>query len=190
VWAKIRDSSSLTPEKLAKYKTNARNHSFGHDAYAFHTWKKEKLQNDQRAFDLIKRMLRQENSYRLSDEYLDQYKQSQSDSWKTKVTVNIQERVVTEFQSEATDIYSNMDGGLNFLRAAVGNFGEDHLEELMDCANYVKYTQHCKRGPLRLGDQVDLTKIPLYHPETGCKELLSDWMKEDKPLVMIASSYT
>jgi hypothetical protein len=79
---------------------------------------------------------------------------------------------------------------LNFLRAAVGNFGDKHLAELMECANYVKYTQVCVRGPLRVGDKVDCTKIPLYHPDTNAKELLSDWIKDDKPLVILGSSYT
>jgi len=161
-----------------------------HDAYDFHTWNKEKLSKDTRALELVKSMLRVENSYRLGEEYQSEYRKSQVDDWKTKVTVDIQERVVTEFLSQAEGIYSTLDEGINFLRAAVGNFGEDHLNELMECANYVKYTQVCKRGELKLGDKVDLTKIPIYHPETAKKELLSDWIIDDKPLVIIASSYT
>jgi hypothetical protein len=54
---------------------------------------------------------------------------------------------------------------VSFLRAAVGNFPE-HLEELMECANYVRFTQFCKRGELRVGDQPNLD-IPLFHPDTG-----------------------
>lgn len=56
--------------------------------------------------------------------------------------------------------------GVNFLRAAVGNF-PDHLEELMECANYVRFTQLCKRGPLRVGDKPDISSLPLFHPQTG-----------------------
>jgi RNA processing factor Prp31 len=160
------------------------------DAYSFHTWNKEKLQNDPRALNLIKDMLRVENSFRLGEEYQVEYKKSQDDTHKTKVTIDIQNRVVNQFMPQAVGIYSNLDEGINFLRAAVGNFGEDHLQELMDCANYVKYTQVCVRGPLRLGDKVDLSTIPLHHPETFKEELLSDWLHPDKPLVILASSYT
>lgn len=188
IWAKIKNSTVLSPEKLEKYRASVREPR--HDAYAFHTWEKQRLQNDPRALEIIKSMLRTENSYRLGEEYQTQYKKRQDDEWKTKITVEIQTRVVNEFQDKAVGIYSGVDEGLNFLRAAVGNFGEDHLEELMDCANYVKYTQSCKRGPLRAGDIVDCTKIPLFHPVTGKQELLSEWLVDDKPLVIIASSYT
>jgi len=190
VWAKIKDSRSLKPEKLEKYKNSARNKGRDFDPYAFHTWHKEEVENSEEAFDLIKEMLRTENSYRLGEYYQAEYKKSQADDWKTKVTVEIQERVVNEFMAKANGIYKDLSGGLNFLRAAVGNFGEKHLAELMECANYVKYTQVCIRGELRVGDKVDCTKIPLYHPETGAKELLSDWIKDDKPLVILGSSYT
>lgn len=91
--------------------------------------------------------------------------------------------------------------GLKFLRSAVGNF-PDHLEELMECANYVRFTQLCKRGPLRVGDKPNISDLPLFHPETGklrvqaftnqqgAKEHLIDWLQPDKPLVVLASSYT
>jgi len=131
-----------------------------------------------------------ENSFRLGEEYQNEYKKSQDDAHKTKVTVDIQNRVVTQFMPQATGIYATLDEGINFLRAAVGNFGESHLQELMDCANYVKYTQVCVRGPLRLGDFIDLSTIPLFHPETFKQELLSDWIRSEKPLVILASSYT
>jgi len=186
---KIRDSNNLTHEKLTRYRAQVREPR-DRDAYSFHTWNKEKLQNDPRAFNLIKDVLRVENSFRLGEEYQVEYKKSQDDAHKTKVTIDIQNRVVNQFMPQAVGIYSNLDEGINFLRAAVGNFGEDHLQELMDCANYVKYTQVCVRGPLRLGDKVDLSTIPLFHPETSKEELLSDWLHPDKPLVILASSYT
>jgi len=127
---------------------------------------------------------------RLGEEYQVEYKKSQEDKWKTKVTVDIQNRVVEQFMPQAVGIYETLDEGINFLRAAVGNFGEDHLQELMECANYVKYTQVCVRGPLRLGDKVDLSTIPLFEPQACKQELLSDWLIGDKPLVILASSYT
>jgi hypothetical protein len=58
-------------------------------------------------------MLRTENSYRLGEEYQAQYKKSQNDEHKTKVTVDIQERVVTEFMEKANGIYKNMNEGLS-----------------------------------------------------------------------------
>jgi hypothetical protein len=190
VWAKIKDSRNLSFEKLQNYKNTARTKGLDFDPYAFHTWHKEELQNSEDALNLVKEMLRQENSYRLGEHYQAEYKKSQSDDHKTKVTVEIQERVVNEFMVQANGIYKDLNEGLNFLRAAVGNFGEKHLADLMECANYVKYTQVCVRGPLRVGDKVDCTQIPLYHPVTGAKELLSDWIKDDKPLVILGSSYT
>jgi len=188
VWAKIKDSRSLTSDKLESYRRSVQKEPV--DAYAFHTWKKAELKDNEKAFDLIKEMLRLENSYRLGEEYQTEYKKSQDDEWKTQVTVDIQARVVNEFMDRAQGIYETLDEGLNFLRAAVGNFGEDHLHELMECANYVKYTQVCVRGDLRLGDKVDLTQFPLIDPHTLKQELLSDWMKDNKPLVILASSYT
>jgi hypothetical protein len=46
------------------------------------------------------------------------------------------------------------------------------------------------RGPLRRGDYVDLTKFTVINPEDESDELLSDWLKPGKPLVIISSSYT
>jgi len=77
------------------------------------------------------------------------------------------------------------------LRAAVGNF-PDHLEELMACANYVRFTQLCRRGSLRVGDLVDGSDIPLVSPkDASVRKSLSDYLgKTDRPLAIIASSYT
>jgi len=106
------------------------------------------------------------------------------------VTILIQQRVVTEFVERASiaGIYDSVDTGIDFLRGAVGNFPE-HLEELKECANYVKYTQFCVRGNLRVGDFIDGKKFPLYDPHSLNKEYLSDYIK-DKPLAIVASSYT
>lgn len=185
-FAKIRDSRTLTTEKVRKYREAVWS---DHDSFAFHTWNKDKLEHSKEALELVKRMLRQENEYRLGEEYQIRYASSQGDDDKTAVTQAIQERVVQEFQAEAEGIYANLNEGINFLRAAVGNFPA-HLEELMECANYVRFTQLCKRGPLRVGDKPDISGLPLFHPQTGAKELLSDWLHPTKPLVILASSYT
>jgi len=131
-----------------------------------------------------------ENEFRLSKEYLNEYAKSQEDAWKTAVTSAIQVRVVEEFMERAkvAQVYDSVEGGLDFLIGAVGNFPE-RVEELKECANYVKYTQLCVRGELRVGDHIDGTKFSLYHPQTLQKEYLSDYLKQ-KPLVIIASSYT
>jgi len=141
------------------------------------------------AFELIKDMLRRENEHRLSEYYLNEYKKSQADTWKTEVTEIIQNRVVSEFQERAKGIYDTQEHGIRFLRAASGNFS-DRIEEIKECANYVKFTHFCVRGDMRPGDKLDLTKFPLLDPETGKEELLSDWLLPDKPLVIVSSSYT
>lgn len=112
------------------------------------------------------------------------------DSWKVAVTVKIQTRVVNEFmdRGKAGGFFNDVDSGIDFLRAAVGNFPE-HLEELKECANYVKYTAFCVRGPLRVGDTIDGKEFPLYDPYTLEKCYLSDWFKQ-RPLLIFASSYT
>jgi len=161
------------------------------DSYSFHKSANHLLvRSDERALELVKDMLRLENKYRLSNEYLSEYAKSQSDSWKTAVTVAIQQRTVHEVMDRGKEIgaYDSIESGIDFLRGAVGNYPE-HLEELKQCANYVKYTQLCVRGGLRVGDTIDGTKFPLYEPFTLNKEYLSDYLKE-KPLVIVASSYT
>lgn len=58
-----------------------------YDGYGFHvascTFNNDGERNE--AIELIKDMLRRENTYRLSKEYLDQYAQSQDSQWKTNV---------------------------------------------------------------------------------------------------------
>jgi len=155
------------------------------------TWRKDVLKDDPRAFELIKKMLRKENEYRLCDYYLDEYKKSQDDEWKSDVTELIQQRVADEHlaEAEAEGIYSNRADGISFLRAASGNY-EDRIEEIKECANYVQYTHFCVRGPLRNGHHVNLEEFPLIDPITMKEEKLSDYLIPGKPLVIISSSYT
>jgi hypothetical protein len=186
---RIRDSSTLTPEKIAQFRKRADEEKIDHDSFSFQTWRKKELKDDPRAFELIKKMLRKENEYRLSEYYLNEYKKSGTDHWKTEVTEIIQQRVVDEHINEAQGIYSNQDEGIKFLRAASGNFAHK-IEEIKECANYVKYTHFCVRGPLRKGDYVDLDNFTLVNPENLAEEKLSTWSQPGKPLVIIASSYT
>lgn len=194
-FAKIRDSTSLTDGAIDSYRKKVANvsRSLMHrnelsDSFAFHRSQNyDKLRNDPKALDLVKKMLRSENEYRLSKHYLTEYAKSQTDFWKTFVTEQIQQRVVSEHMSEAESYFKDTESGIDFLRGAVGNFPE-HLPELMECANYVKYTQQCRRGHLRVGHTID-GKIPLVDPHTQQRVLLSDYFSE-KPLVIISSSYT
>jgi len=142
------------------------------------------------AFPLIKDMLVVENKYRLSKDYLSEYAKSQTDNWKVAVTVAIQTRVVNEFmdRAKALGFYDTVETGIDFLRAAVGNFPEK-IEDLKECANYVRLTSFCVRGPLKVGDSIDGSEFPIYDPYTLQKEYLSDHLKA-KPLVIFASSYT
>jgi len=107
------------------------------------------------------------------------------------VTEILQNRVVSEFLEEAAKggIYGTESEGIRFLRSASGNF-EHRIEEIKECANYVKYTHFCVRGPLRKGDYVDLSKFTMVNCENEQEELLSSWLAPGKPLVIIASSYT
>jgi len=188
---RLRDSFNLTLEKIQEYQrqVNEERKNLEHDSFSFQTWRKEKLKDDPRAFELIKKMLRKENEYRLGEYYLNEYKKSKLDTWKTEVTEIIQRRVVDEFKCEAAGIYETTAEGIKFLRAASGNYAH-RIEEIKECANYVKYTHFCVRGPLRVGDYVDLSKFTLVNPENYQEELLSDWVEPGKPLVIISSSYT
>jgi len=190
-FAKVRDSSTLDKNKLGEYRKRVETAyaSFMYDPFAFHkSAGHAKLRYQPEALELTKKMLRLENKYRLSKEYLTKYAESQKDSWKTFVTEEIQQRVVMENINEADGYFTDITSGIDFLRGAVGNFPE-HVEELMECANYVKYTQECKRGHLRLGDTID-GHIPLMDPVTSRRELLCDFFSKDKPLVIVASSST
>jgi len=195
-FVKIWDSRELTDETIARYREKADkifsviNPEPNNDSFAFHKSKNYcHLKNDENALNLVKEMLRRENTFRLSKEYLDEYAKSQDDDWKTDVTERIQIQVVNEFLPKAGKYFTNVEDGIDFLRGAVGNFPE-HVEELMECANYVKYTQCCVRGDLVVGDVVDGSKIPIYNPYTLEKEYLSDYFSATKPTVIIGSSYT
>jgi len=183
----------MTTEKLVEYRETCNKRKLEkfmeHDSFAFQTWKRDKFKDDPRAFELIKNMLRRENEYRLGAEYLKEYQRSQLDVHKTDVTQKLQTRVVYDFMSEAAGIYDNEVEGIRFLRSASGNFDEK-IEEIKECANYVKYTHFCVRGDLRVGMRVDLKNFPLIDPKTGGQQLLSEFLKPGKPLVIIASSYT
>lgn len=109
--------------------------------------------------------------------------------WKTEVTEIIQRRVVEEVLHKSGDYFTTYEDGIDFLRGAVGNF-PNHVKELMECANYVKYTQCCVRGSLKIGSFVDGKTIPIYDPFTFKKEYLSDYYSPDKPTVIVGSSYT
>jgi len=152
---------------------------------------KRRIEGQSYRFRINKKMLRKENEYRLGDFYLAEYEKSQKDGWKTKVTEDLQVRVVEEHQAEARDagIYDNTADGIKFLRAASGNYAH-RIEEIKECANYVKYTHFCVRGPLKPGDYVDLNNFTLIHPDTEKEESLSSWKEPGKPLVIISSSYT
>lgn len=76
----------------------------------------------------------------------------------------------------------------------------------MECANYVRFTQQCRRGALRVGDKIDGAKIALAdvrhvlcgalrcsrraQPHTLATAPLTDRLGSSRPLVLIASSYT
>jgi len=107
------------------------------------------------------------------------------------VTYAIQKRTIGEFLNEGAKFFSTIDDGIDFLRGAVGTF-PDRLPDLMACANYVRFTQNCRRGAMRVGDVIDGSHIPLISPYTYEKETLTDHLNRHakRPLVIIASSYT
>eukprot|EP01129_Flabellula_baltica_P014939 TRINITY_DN7324_c0_g1_i1.p1 TRINITY_DN7324_c0_g1~~TRINITY_DN7324_c0_g1_i1.p1 ORF type:complete len:246 (+),score=36.32 TRINITY_DN7324_c0_g1_i1:111-848(+) len=166
--------------------------SFQMQTFAFKTYEfdddEERIQDP---LELVKEMLRYENALRLSAETIREYEKSQDSDWKTVVTEGIQKNVVNSFMS-VSKFYKTEEEGIMFLRSAVGNF-PDHIEELMECANYVKYTQFCVRGPLRVGDRLG-EAIPedlgVYHIDTFDKHTLKDLLTDDVPNVILSSSYT
>jgi len=145
--------------------------------------------NKDEALTIIKEMLCRENSYRLGQEYQAEYAKSEDNDWISSVTERLQSRVVTEFMEKGKSIFTTLEEGLSFLRGAVGNF-PDHLEELKSCANYVRFTQNCRRGHLKVGDIVDGSDILLYHPGNLTSRPFSSYLQSSRPLVVIASSYT
>jgi hypothetical protein len=192
LFGKIRDSTLLDTKILNRYRQKLSTMTIDGDCYSYrksinNTYCRENIDI---SLPLIKDMLRTENEYRLSKEYLDEYSKSQTDNWKISVTVAIQNRVVRDFmeRGKATGLFDSLDTGMDFLRAAVGNF-PDHIEELKQCANYVRLTAFCVRGNLRVGDRIDGGEFPIYNPYTLEKEYLSDWLRQ-KPLLIFASSYT
>jgi hypothetical protein len=145
----------------------------------------------QSPLELVKAMLVLENDLRLSGETIAEYAKSQSSPWKTKVTQELQERVVLHFMP-VSKFYKDLNEGLMFLRSAVGNF-PNQLEELMECANYVKYTQHCVRGTLQVGDRVGgkiPSDLPVYDLSTLAEKTLGELLSQEKPNVIVSSSYT
>jgi len=162
-----------------------------YDAFGFHSTPAQ-FADPREALQLVKDMLCVENKYRLGQEYQDEYAKSEDSEWISSVTQMIQERVVREFTGRGSPKYwSSMDDGISFLRAAVGNFPES-LEELKTCANYVRFTQCCRRGDLRVGDKLDCSDIPLYNPHnlSEMKPLSAYFDTPNRPLGLIASSYT
>lgn len=141
-------------------------------------------------------MLRRENELRLSDEAAQAYTSARDDlNEKTAVTEVLQQRVVEEFleRGRSLSLYVGVWDGLQFLRSAVGNF-PSHLDELRACAQYVDFTQHCRRGSLRRGDTLSderLAAVPLVDPRTGERTTLLDECNRNRsvaPLVIVSSS--
>jgi len=168
-----------------------------YDGYGFHVSKCHFENKDHRneAFALIQDMLKVENKYRLSQEYQDEYAKEDGSDWKSDVTEKIQARVINEFYADprSKKLFTTMDEGIDFLRGAVGTFPE-HLDTLKSCANYVRFTQNCRRGNLKVADTVDGKGIPLVDPFSLDQTSLSDYVNRStstaRPLVLIASSYT
>jgi hypothetical protein len=120
------------------------------------------------------------------------YRRSQSGASKTEVTVQLQKQVIAEFMAEGRDgaYFDSVAAGLSFLRSAVGNF-PSHLPALVRAANYVRLTQKCVRGSLRVGHEFDGSSIPLVDPATRQSSTLLDFLpQQQKPLVIISSSYS
>eukprot|EP01125_Pyxidicula_operculata_P004652 TRINITY_DN174_c0_g1_i1.p1 TRINITY_DN174_c0_g1~~TRINITY_DN174_c0_g1_i1.p1 ORF type:complete len:259 (+),score=33.47 TRINITY_DN174_c0_g1_i1:54-779(+) len=191
--------AKISDEQLQQYRTQL-NVTVGEkkcktpmfDSYAFHRSQNfSRITNDMNALEFVKKMLKTENDFRLSKEYLDEYAKQQNSDWKLSVTEQIQQRVSNMYLEEAKSrgYYDSITSGVDFLRGAVGNF-PSHINELMECANYIKYTQFCVRGNLRVGDYVDGNSINLYDPFTLEPHKFSEYYSDKKPTVIIASSYT
>ena len=157
------------------------------------------IDGNENALELTKQMLRRENELRLSDETRLKYFYAETsrdvELEKTRITVLLQEQVVKEFLNCGTahGLFETVKEGLCFLRGAVGNF-PSHLEELRACAKYVHFTQHCRRGHLRIGDVLEdlqLQSIRLFDPETA-KQTETLWsqfkLANNRPIVIVSSS--
>lgn len=124
--------------------------------------------------------------------------QDQSYKHKRDVTERIQQRVVNAFLASHPDnaFFRSIDDGLSFLRGHRGNF-PSHVPELEAAAQYVKYTAHCVRGPLRAGDELSRDTLaelalidPRCAPPRAPTSLGAVLARERRPLLIVASSYT
>lgn len=155
------------------------------------------MDNDEVALQLIKNMLVRENELRLAPRAYDGIPDKDRDM----KTVQIQTQVVQETleylkKGKGARLYfDSIETGLLFLRAAVGNF-PSHTKELYDCAQYVAFTQHCRRGKLRVGDcllEQEMSDISLIDVASGERTSFYEQAFENvssykNPLVVLASS--
>jgi len=155
------------------------------------------IDSDAEALELTLRMLRFENGLRLAPETVARYAESQKDRHKSRVTQELQERVVQRFIDDpvAKRFFHDTATGLSFLRGHAGNF-PSHYEKLKEAANYVRYTADCVPGSLSVGDVVPhsaLANVTLA-PMERCRDYVSlgDLIAADRhrPLLVVGSSAT
>lgn len=203
-FAKLKDSRSVNVERLAHKCSAGVCPPYApcicaltyrpYDAFAF-ARTRDDLDDNAEALALVKKMLVRENEFRLSRETVAAYAAAKESREISTITNDLQRRVCAEFLGEAAPFYGNVDDGVLFLRAAVGNF-PSHLAELRKCAQYVDFTQHCRRGSLRIGDKLDeaaLREITLVNPlneqeTTTMLEQCEKMKASGRPLVIVSSS--
>lgn len=125
-------------------------------------------------------MLIRENELRLAPETQKEYADAElrnDISW-MQVTERLQERVVREFGIE------DMEFGLSNLRIAHVLYPDE--PDFKEIPLYVKYNR-CRQGDLQCGQDIPQIGLKLL---TGQPTQLSNFYVQDRPLVIIAGSYS
>ena len=159
------------------------------DPYAF-AKTDPSLDGDPQALALVLEMLERENALRLEPGAYEGVEERDRGA----VTDGLQRTVAAEFLDQWHQYFSTVDEGVLFLRAAVGNF-PSHLDALRGAAQYVDFTQHCRRGSLYPGRYLmyeETMNIGLVCARTEKKMCLGDLVdradRAGHPLVLVASS--
>ena len=123
------------------------------------------------------KMLRRENEIRLSKEAQKDFQiaeQSADRDW-LHVAANIQTRVFKEFEMEPT-----RENLLKYRRTALEN---------PDLVHYVKFNR-ARKGLLEIGDIAPNVQVVKTGPVGGRCHLIDEYQEANKPLVVLAGSWS
>jgi len=130
-------------------------------------------------------MLRREDELRLSDKVQELYAKRPEDGvWKTRVTINVQRQVCSEF-----GFVVDIEDGLDLLRSASTLYPNDR--EIKESAHWLKYNI-CEPCPINIGSSVPDVQLHQYigTEETTKTSLRKVIQSVEVPTLLIAGSHT